>query len=362
MQGRIDAGVVRIAADVTDQRVVAGTVFSDRPRGLAAALARHPPAAIPDLAQRLFALCGMSHSVAATRALSMAGAPIAVPSLETTTRLLAAERIGAHLQATFMGWNATVPTTAPETAALSHALALTRALDIEGDALVGALATLGISARPSTGSWADRLLAEAGNDGSGQGAPDALTAADDAQVLAALDRHEEAFAAAPRLAGRRPETGAAARAARRGRPANSAAERLGARLGEIAEAAQAIAGTGRPDPAEWIFAGSLGPGIGFCAVETPRGRLHHLARLGAGGAVERYLILAPTEWNFAADGPFAAALQNLRIESGAAKPAIERLASLYDPCVGCAIEVRELHEAARPDDKTGVRPDAVRHA
>ncbi len=342
MDARIDAGVVRIAADVFDHRVVAGAVFSDRPRGLAAALARHPPAAIPDLARRLFALCGISHSMAAMQALSMAGASIAVPSPEAATLYLAGERIMAHLQATFVGWSAAVPTTVHETAALSRALATTRGLDIDGAALVEALNALGISLQPWSGSWADRLLAEAGHDDGGEARLDALAAADDEMVLAALDHGGEAYAAAPWLAGRQPETGSAARASLRGLPINSPAERLGARFREIAEAARLIARVSRGDPSEWIVGGQLEPGTGFCAVETPRGRLHHLVRLGSAGNVERYLILAPTEWNFAAAGPFAAALQNMKIGAGTARLAIERLASLYDPCVGCVVEVREL--------------------
>jgi Ni,Fe-hydrogenase I large subunit len=127
----------------------------------------------------------------------------------------------------------------------------------------------------------------------------------------------------------------------------SPAERLGARLGEIAEAVQFVGRMERPDHADWITARRLAPGMGFCAIETPRGRLHHLVQLGPLGTVQRYAILAPTEWNFAADGPFAAALRGLWIGTAAARPAIERLASLYDPCVGTAIEVRDF--AARGD-------------
>ena len=293
----------------------------------------------------------------------MAGAVIARPSLETATHWLAAERIGAHLQATFIGWSASVPTTAAETAALSRALAAARGAVVDGEVLVEALGALGMTTHPWVGSWAHRLATAAGDEG-GEGRLDALNAADDDAVLTALDRYGEAFAAAPSLPGRRPETGPAARAALRGQQLKTHAGRLGARLGEIAEAARVLAGVMQPDPADWIVAGRLAPGVGFAAVETPRGRLHHLAQLKASGDVERYLILAPTEWNFAADGPFADALQKLRIGAGAARPAIERLASLYDPCVGCAIELREVlaRDAPVPEDRIGARSDDVRNA
>jgi hypothetical protein len=339
-----ETGMVRISADVVGGRVVAGTVCSDRPRGLAGALARHRPDEIPELARRLFALCGMSHYVAATKAIGMAGAGIAMPSSETAVRWLAAERIAAHLQTTFIGWRDAVPLTPSETAALSIALIAARRPRIDVEALLAGLTTLGLSSSHRPGSWAARLRRAAGDGGDrvGPDAPDPLTAADDDQVLAALIDQDDAFAAAPWLPGRRPETGPASRAARHGLSMVSAADRLGARLTEIVEAARLVVHVARSDHADWITARRLAPGLGFCAIETPRGRLHHLVQLGPQGSVQRYAILAPTEWNFAAEGPFATALHGLWLGAAPARPAIERLASLYDPCVGTTIEVREL--------------------
>ncbi|HEY0328475.1 MAG TPA: nickel-dependent hydrogenase large subunit [Rhodopseudomonas sp.] len=360
-------GLVRITADVADGRVVARTVRSDRPRGLAAAIARHPPSAIPDLARRLFALCGTSHWLAAINALVMAGAAMQAPSPATALRMLAAERIVAHLQATFIDWGNRVRLTAPEAAALAAALTAAKGSHVNGEVLLDAVTALGMATRDrpksASGCWVERLLIAAGNDAIAQPAFDVLTAGDDEQLLAALDDQEESFAAAPWLPGRRPETGPAARAALRGLRAASPAERLCARLAEVAEAADLIAGTQPPDPAEWLSTAGLGPRVGFCAVETPRGRLHHLVRLDPQGAVQRYLILAPTEWNFAADGPFAAALNHFRVgdDHDAARASIARLASLYDPCVGCAIEVRQLGD--RPaSHQRGISADAFRGA
>ncbi|MDC7986998.1 nickel-dependent hydrogenase large subunit, partial [Rhodoplanes sp. TEM] len=89
-----------------------------------------------------------------------------------------------------------------------------------------------------------------------------------------------------------------------------------------------------------VTAGRLDTGTGFAAVETPRGRLHHLAALDRSDRVARYLILAPTEWNFAAGGPCAAALAGIEIGPGDPSGTIRRLASLFDPCVECRVEVR----------------------
>jgi uptake hydrogenase large subunit len=287
--------------------------------------------------------------MAATHALAMAGAPMAVPPTATTIRELAAERVTAHLQATFMSWSGAVPLTASETSALSRALSEAKRAAVDSDALLGALTELGLPAQPgvdaATGShassWAARLLTGAGDYDAGCGVSDTLTAADDEQIIAALDEGGEAFAAAPWLVGRRPETGPAARAARRGLNVALSGDRLRARLNEITEAARLLACTDNADPAEWGAAGPLGAGVGFCAIESPRGRLYHFVRLGPDKAVQRYLILAPTEWNFASDGPFSAALNELRVGEGTARPLIERLASLYDPCVGCDVELRQ---------------------
>lgn len=350
VSGPLDTGAVRIAATIGDGRVVSAAVRSDRPRGLATVLARHAPAAVPDLARRLFALCGMSQSVAAALALRMAGASVDAPPLDTAMRLLAAERIAEHLQATFIGWGTAVPPDRAEAASIPRALAAMRGTVFRSDALAEALDTLGFSDTIRDGSWADRLLMHARKDGADPAVPDPLVAADDAAVLAALDGAGEAFAAAPYLPGRRPETGAAARAAARGIRAALPAERLSARFAEIIEAARFLYGTSQLVPADWITMGQLELGVGSCAVETPRGRLHHLVRLDSHGTIARYLILAPTEWNFAGDGPFATALRSLRIvEIAAARPAIERLASLYDPCVACVVGV---HQRTAGDDRS----------
>lgn len=335
-----EAGVIRIAAEVAGGQVIASTVRSDRPLGLTAALARHPAPAIPALARRLFALCGTSHEIAAAQALAVAGANVAAPPAEVAIRALAAERIAAHLQATFIVWSNAVPLTSVELAALSGVLGIVKRAQVDGDALLAGLAVLGLSDRTRAGSWAERLLAVVSDGNSACQVADTLTDADDERVAAALDAHGDAFAAAPLLPGRRPETGPAARAARRGWPMASAAERLWARLEEIAAAARIAAGLQRAEPAAWISTRRHGATAGICAIETPRGRLYHLARLGADGAVARHHILAPTEWNFAVDGPFRATLDGLRVSEGREREMIARLASLYDPCVGCEVEVR----------------------
>ncbi len=85
----------------------------------------------------------------------------------------------------------------------------------------------------------------------------------------------------------------------------------------------------QPEPA-------LGQGLGV--VEAARGRLIHRVCV-QGESVERYQILAPTEWNFHPEGAVARGLLGLSSTSGFD---LERQASLFvkavDPCVGYRIE------------------------
>ncbi|EJW13195.1 [NiFe] hydrogenase metallocenter assembly protein HypF [Rhodovulum sp. PH10] len=343
MSGRqtFDPGVVRIVVGLAGRRIVSVRVAAERPRGLGAVVAGRPPQAVPPLVRRLFALCGESQSVAAAHALRMAGADIAPADPLVDAVRLAAERLAEHLRGLVIGWGAAVPLEAEALAAVRTALAGNAAAPAD---ILRALRRLGIGAGGPVpvNSWAERLLAQAEADAPGLDAPpDPLSAADDAAVLAALFAEGEVFSAAPRLTGRRPQTGPAARAAQADfsvkNPA-TAAGRLFARFTEIAEAAALLA---HPRDPGWVTAGRLADGVGYAAVESPRGRLYHLVTLDRSGQVARHLVLAPTEWNFADGGPFAAALEGLAIGEGDAKTVVGRLASLFDPCVGTDVTIAE---------------------
>jgi len=100
------------------------------------------------------------------------------------------------------------------------------------------------------------------------------------------------------------------------------------RLVSLAEALTKERATGQgPD-------GQRNKGAGLGVAEAARGRLIHAADI-AEGVVERYRILAPTEWNFHPDGAPARGLAS--IAAGAPKRR-EALAHLFitavDPCVG----------------------------
>jgi hypothetical protein len=149
-------------------------------------------------------------------------------------------------------------------------------------------------------------------------------------VLAASLREDADFAEHPTWQQQPAETGPWTCQGRTGVPVHSAWDRLGARLGEVAALAAGVL--------PLVGALPLGPREGIAWSEMSRGLLVHWVRLDADGGdtgnaddarIEACRVLAPTEWNFHADGAFAAWLRD-----AAPGRAEARLAALaLDPCV-----------------------------
>jgi coenzyme F420-reducing hydrogenase alpha subunit len=75
-------------------------------------------------------------------------------------------------------------------------------------------------------------------------------------------------------------------------------------------------------------------GVGFGFAEAARGRLIHAVEI-ADGVVQRYRILAPTEWNFHPQGAAAKGLAGIALAPPARREALARLfITAVDPCVG----------------------------
>jgi len=116
-----------------------------------------------------------------------------------------------------------------------------------------------------------------------------------------------------------------------------------ARLADLAELPRrmeaAIADLRPADPAT---AGSSGPGEGCGVAETARGRLAHWLRLDGDGRLAEARMVAPTDWNFAADGPLARGLAGAEVrDRDDAVDRVHLLVAMLDPCVACGIEVHE---------------------
>lgn len=353
-------------------RVVDVRIASSRPVGATASiLVGRPAAEVPELVGRLHALCGRSHAAAA--ALAIAAARGDDPRREAEVRFggLLAERVGEHLRSVFLG-----PLGLPAGEAPPAAITDLRSAVAAAQALAGPIAAsdrerraeaidrarrgverLGIGLDRhhrlvlAPGSWAEAISLRAGETfRDAHGPADPLGPSDDAAALAALAADPVGFAAAPRLPRRRVETGPFARAVlRSGGGVFDGRGRLEARLAEIADALRLLAADEATRAAEidhWIAVGRDDGTSGHAAIESPRGRLHHLVHLDGDGRVAALSILAPTEWNFAPDGPFVATVRAERVtpdEAGRAR--VVRLAAAFDPCVGFDVTVREAAHA-----------------
>jgi Ni,Fe-hydrogenase I large subunit len=81
-------------------------------------------------------------------------------------------------------------------------------------------------------------------------------------------------------------------------------------------------------------------GRGLAQVEAARGRLVHRVDIDDRGMIQRYQILAPTEWNFHPRGIVRKGLENLQ---GRNDEELDQLAKIFintvDPCVGYSLSI-----------------------
>ncbi|MFL5288774.1 MAG: hypothetical protein ACJ8AW_49435 [Rhodopila sp.] len=321
-------GEVCVTAALDGGTVRRVTIAADRPLSLAAMMIGRPAAAVAGAMVALHGLCGQSHAAAVHAAAAAAcGISTLRPELDRWIIRLAAERLGEHLRSLFLTEGAS-----PDLAALRTAIGTGQRIARSGIAaptdtaqLDAALAALGVSmvdAPPAAPS----------------GSVDALARVDDGSVIAALAA-DTSFIRAPHLPGRVPETGPAPRC--RVSAADPEAARA-ARLTEIRDAAARLRDPGSADA--WIDADRIGPGRGYAAVESPRGRLYYSLVFDREDKLADARVLAPTEWNFHPDGPLARALIGFRPGPDAAA-AITRRAAAFDPCVALRVVVESAADA-----------------
>ncbi len=304
------------------------------------------------LAKNLFSLCPAAQSLAAQAAgeAALGQAPDEAELKRRHLRLLA-ERYVEMLRASVLDWPRDGAPDGMSVAALRETLQALRDLS-EPDEAAGpherverAARRLGLRdfAQGETffaRQWAE-VAADEANWSLRRDPADFLRASDDGAVAEAMT--EPSFCLAPRLAGRCVETGAGAR--RAGADfVSTLAGRLAVRLKDMAATLDAIAGliAGGSAPQDLLTARNTGPGQGFAAIDSARGRLYHALRLDGAGRIADYKIVAPTEWNFHPDGPFVRLLRGARIGTGAsARRRVERLAFVFDPCIRVGVDIRD---------------------
>ena len=148
---------------------------------------------------------------------------------------------------------------------------------------------------------ADRLAADA--DGSFVAQPDWDGVVYQTGPLARLWERRKGTGLLGLLAARRDELHAVAR-----------------RMADLAERLEPDEGLALPE----------GSGVGSGVVEAARGRLFHRVEV-KDGRIDRYQILAPTEWNFHPRGPLALGLV------GQVPAPARLLVAALDPCVACEV-------------------------
>lgn len=324
-----------------------------------------PAASLLPVLPRLFSLCSVAHHVAFQSAVEAAQGRQAPPAtVRRRVTAIVVERLTELLRGLFVGRLALDGTNAPAMRAVMQASALLGRADeavppaLHRDAVVqikAALGAIGIAGEEDGTLAPGSALAASlsGCDGELVPQPEAepsfLTVADDLDIVTRLLADGAAYADAPDICGRIPETGVWARRARREAavPAEAGpATRLKARVAEVARLC-AWLDRGDADLDEDVVATyRLGAGKGAAAVECARGRLHHAVVLEDEDRIVKFEFLAPTEWNFHARGPLVRSLKGATLAAGRqGHDAVRALVGSFDPCVGFSLDFREAAHA-----------------
>jgi hypothetical protein len=214
-------------------------------------------------------------------------------------------------------------------------------LAVDRPAFAGLAAAIAAGQRPgwTPPAWIETLADEAPRAA-------ALPALDARASLQEWPPMDASFARRPLWRGAFAETGALARS---GALEGGVRARVQARASELRDYLR-----GRPVLPGRASAVPVVPGMGRALVETARGTLLH--EIGVrDGRVESYVIVAPTDWNFHAEGPLAlqlrAALQRDAAGDGArVQEALSRWVLALDPCVRWAVERSSEGDGRRPGE------------
>ena len=325
----MNQGSLDLALTWDGRAIVAAAAVSTRPQ-VTSVLLGWPVAAVGDVVFRLFGICRQAQAAAAGLCARAArGERLSAVTLDELALPVALETISEHLCHLLIAWPTLLadPLRPPRVAACGD---WRRRLQV----VAGRQSAATLAAELV--DWLDEadLPAVDGQPPAVATAPllPRLTAAEWEDVAAADD-----FALRPTLGGEVAETGALARQVGDRTIAHLLAAgrrlqaRVLARLLELRWLAAALADP--PQLSSLLDACPVGTGVGLARVETARGTLLHRLEL-AGDGVARYLIVAPTEWNFHPQGAFVREISGWRATSRrAGQLAAERLALSLDPCV-----------------------------
>lgn len=346
-------------------------LLSTRQDWLARLAPGRPARELPELAGRLFSLCGQAQRLCARLAFQAAQGPQAGEDLTQALEALHEETLREHLRRILLDWPRQLGMDATPGVEAAHVLADCPALRRPGAGLSGLPQWLGErllgqpaerwlrswELSPATylrqwsgtyDGWLPRLLsrARAWADQPEAASP-LLPWPDEAGARALANRlaTEHHFSNQPDWQGRCAETGPWSR---RQTPPEQSPDtpwlRLGARLAELVRLAlpdePGRSGRGWLQTGQW----SIGPNEGLAAVEMARGLLVHrvcLDQAGEQAQVLSYQVLAPTEWNFHPQGSVAQALEACEHHEAPdqVQARVQALICAYDPCVSFEMEL-----------------------
>ena len=348
--GRLDIGL-RCTAGLVAQVAIA----SSRPQA-AAVLHGLPVAQAVALLPRLYALCGQAQGVAAATARSAAEDGNCQQQQDPA---VAAEAAQEHLWRLLIDWPRELGLT-PSIAAFAHwrralaggGLSGAAFLDFLGNDLFGMKPDVWLAriALEDFSDWcagspalAARICRQLAADDHGPVVfqkPVQLKAFDPVAAMSDWPELTPAFSERPLWHGMPAETGAYSR--RHQDPLISALTprpllaRVVARLQELTALAVNDFALSLPGATAAL---PFGRGTGRALVETARGLLMHELTL-EGGKVARYVIVAPTEWNFHPAGALPSLLVGQSVATAEQAAMLARRAVLVlDPCVAHEINV-----------------------
>lgn len=330
----MEQGVLQLTLTWDGRRIVAAAVASTRPAA-ARALRGLPLERALEVVPRLFGICRFAQEAAARLSVCAARAERSAVAATTLAAALAValEAIGEHLWRLLLDW----PPLCGQAARQSEFLRWRKQLLAVDDA--AAAAALG----GRLDAWLDAETTPLSEQRQAVATVLLLPRLSAAEWAAQLDA--EAIAGLPTVAGQPAETGALARHAAKPELAALVASgqrtqaRLAARYADLRWLAQALAAPAQLSA--WLDAAAVADGCGLARVETARGTLLHRVELD-GDRIARYLIVAPTEWNFHPQGAFVRELGGSPARTRAeALLAARRVALSLDPCVPCELAVND---------------------
>lgn len=360
-------GELRIGLRLRDGHVERVRITSSRPDVAGSLLQGRTRAEVGAAVPLLFSICAGSQ--AATSELACAAAAGESPTAAAQQRCRAAvsaEMLREAAWRTLLDWPQWIGEKPGEdaVAAARGAVSVGSGWPAEQAAEAMAMAAFGVPAAEWLGlssvaafdRWADagrtaaaRFMRRLRDDEAAAGARSDRSAAqvallDDAHHAERIDEIASAadadpdFARHPSWRGAPAETGALARlksdaliVALTEKTASRVQARFAARLRELA-----LLLTGRASGS--VGAKTLPCGDGIAWVENARGLLIHRVSIAQGRAL-RYLIVAPTEWNFHPAGALPLALTGARAaDLGRVQRHTTQLVHSLDPCVACRVE------------------------